>query len=162
MAFEDNELAGFEKQIVLLQNLYLEIPDDVKAAATQAIKFLDGGKESAEGEEETENPRVFSFSKDADLIFAAFKQTHGIDLQEVEYMHWWKFMALFMDLGSETTFCNLVSLRKRVKTGKATKEERQAAREMGDLFELPEIDERTLEEKEAEAEFMRLLGKGGK
>jgi hypothetical protein len=68
-------------------------------------------------------------------------------------------MALFMDLGADTSFCNLVALRKRVKTGKASKEERATAREMGDIFKLPEIDNRTLEEKEAEEEFMKKLGK---
>jgi hypothetical protein len=47
-----------------------------------------------------------------------------------------------------------------VKTGKATKEERQAAREMGNLFEVPEIDNRSLEEKEQEAEFLRLVTEG--
>jgi hypothetical protein len=30
---------------------------------------------------------------------------------------------------------------------------------MGDIFKLPEIDNRTLEEKEAEEEFMKKLGK---
>jgi hypothetical protein len=66
-----------------------------------------------------------------------------------------------MDLGADTAFCNLVGLRKRVKSGKATKEEREVAREMGDLFDVPEPDLRTAEEKEQEAEFMRLLH-GGK
>ena len=63
-----------------------------------------------------------------------------------------------MDLGQDTTFCQLVSLRKRIKTGKANKEERQAAREMGNLIEVPDIDDRTLAEKEAEAEFLRKIG----
>lgn len=155
MAFEDPELTPQEKTSILLSNLYPEIPSDIETAIQQANLFLNGGKVN---EEESEpSPRVYSFSKDANFIFAAFRQTHSIDLQKAD-LHWWEFLSLFMDLGSETTFCQLVSLRKRIKTGKASKEERQAAREMGDLIEVPEFDDRTLAEKEAEADFLRKIG----
>lgn len=150
LAFEDPELTNYEKQAVLLSNLYPWAPPDMGKAIEQAIVFLNGGEERAE----SDAPRLFSFSKDANLIFAAFQQTHSIDLTIAE-LHWWKFLALFMDLGSETAFCNLVALRKRVKDGTATKEEKQAAWEMGETFEIPELDDRTLEEREREAEFMK-------
>jgi hypothetical protein len=158
LAFEDEGLTGYEKQLILLVNLYPQPPHDLKAALEMGLRFLDGGKESVEGEIDA-SPRLYSFSKDAGYIFSAFQQTHGIDL-EVAELHWWKFLALFMDLGSETTFCNLVSLRKRVKSGKATKDERAAAREMGEAFEIPEPDTRTGEERENEDEFMRALEGG--
>lgn len=159
MAFEDNSLTSYEKQIVLLVNLYSVVPNDIQSALEQANWFLNGGKEKStdEGDEEA-NPRVYSFAKDANFIFAAFRQTHGIDLQTAK-LHWWSFLALFMDLGQDTTFCQLTALRKRLKTGKATKEERATAREMGEMVDLPELDMRTLDEKEREAEFMRLIGK---
>jgi hypothetical protein len=156
LAFEDLELTGREKNAVMLQCLYREMPDDLQAASEQAVLFLNGGK-TGDGDSK-DKPRLYSFSKDADFIFAAFRQTHGIDLQSEE-MHWYKFLALFMDLGADTTFSNLMGLRKRVKSGKATKEERQAAREMGELFDVPEADTRSLEEREADAEFLRLIGK---
>lgn len=158
MAFEDSDLAAIEKQMIMLQNLYPVIPDDLKEAIQKAVKFINGGVDSKDDEDDP-GPRVYSFSKDAGLIFSAFQQTHGIDLETAE-MHWWKFLALFMDLGQDTAFCQLVGLRKRVKTGKASKEERQAAREMGDVFDIPEVDDRTLGEREREAEFMRLVNAG--
>ena len=155
LACEDPELTPLEKQRVMLENLYLEPPHDLRKAFEQAVKFLNGG----ENQEDSDGLRLYSFDKDARWIFSAFRQTHGIDLETAE-LHWWKFLALFMDLGSDTAFCGLVHLRKRLKTGKATKEEKQAAREMGDLIDVPELDTRTLEEREQEAEFMRLV-KGG-
>ena len=156
LAFEDNDLTPQEKQLVLLQNLYVGVPPNMAAATRAAVEFLNGG--SAKG---GSGPRLYSFGQDAGMIFSAFRQTHGIDL-ETASLHWWKFLALFFDLGADTTFCNLVSLRKRVKTGKASKEERAAAREMGEAFDVPELDERTLDEKEQEAEFMRLLESHGR
>lgn len=155
MAFEDEELAGYEKQMIMLQNTYPVIPDNVNEAAKQAIWFLNGGKES-DDKNSISLMRLYSFAKDASFIFAAFRQTHGIDLQKTK-MHWFEFLALFMDLGSETTFSNLIGLRKRVKNGNASKEDRKAAREMGEMFDIPDYDDRTLEEKEKEVEFLKLM-----
>jgi hypothetical protein len=155
LAFEDDELTFNEKQMILLGNLYPEVPENVQGALEQGGKFLSGGKT----DEPTDEPlRLYSFSKDADLIFAAFQQTHRIDLETAK-LHWWKFLALFSDLGGDTTFCQLVGLRKRLKTGKATKEEREEARDMEDIIEIPEPDDRTLEEKEKERIFMQSIGK---
>lgn len=154
MAFEDPELTIVEKQAVLISNLFLEPPSDLGQAIEVGVRFLNGGVDKAE--DSGSNLRLYSFEKDSALIFAAFRQTHGIDLETTK-MHWWKFLSLFMDLGAETAFCNLVSLRKRVKTGKATKEERRAAKEMGEMFLIDNIDTRTLEEKEREREFLRLV-----
>jgi hypothetical protein len=158
MAFEDNELTMQEKQYILLNNLFAkEMPSNLEGAIQAALQFLNG-KSGSDGEtEERTSPRLYSLSHDANFIYAAFKQTHGIDLQ-TDKLHWWKFLALFMDLGSETTFCSLVSLRKRIKTGKATKEEKAAAREMGEMFIVPELDTRTLEEKELERKFLEAIG----
>ena len=153
MAFEDPELTPQEKQLVLLNSLYSVVPENIEAALERANWFLNAGKEKFNTDETSEAHRVYSFSKDANFIYAAFRQTHGIDLSTAK-LHWWTFLALFMDLGQDTTFCQLTALRKRIKTGKATKEERAAAREMGEVFELPEVDNRSLDEKEAEADFI--------
>lgn len=154
MACEDSGLTGYEKSLVILTNLFPEIPDDLNAAMEKAKWFLDGGEIHREIEEGQYQPRVYSFSKDANFIFAAFRQTHGIDLKTAQ-LHWWEFIALFMDIGQDTTFSQLAALRKRVKTGSASKEERKMALEMGDMFDLSDIGSRILEELEAEDEFMQ-------
>jgi hypothetical protein len=160
MAFEDAELTPQEKQVIILSNLYQVQPGNVQAALEKASQFLNGGK-TEETNDNDNSMRLYSFDRDAQFIFSAFRQTHGIDLETAE-LHWWKFIAYFMDLGQETTFCQLVGLRSRIKKGTASKEERQAAREMGDLIDVPEIDDRTLEEKEREAEFLQLIVQGYK
>lgn len=157
MAFEDVDLTTQEKQVVLLENLYPSLPSNVPEAFRLGIKFLNNGEEVEEATSES-NPalRLYSFSQDANFIFSAFRQTHGIDLETAE-LHWWKFLALFMDLGADTTFCNLVSLRKRVKTGKASKEELRMYRDLKDVIDLSEPIVLTREEREQEDEFMRLV-----
>jgi len=156
LAFEDPELATIEKQAILLENLYKEQPENIAMAFEQGIKFLNGGEDN---QGDGPSLRLYSFDHDAQFIMAAFQQTHGIDLETID-MHWWKFMALFMDLGSETTFTSLMGLRKKLKTGKASKEERKAAAEMSEIVKLPDISIRSLEEREAEARFRELVKRG--
>ena len=48
-----------------------------------------------EEEQQRSGKPVFSFSEDAGCIYAAFREAYGIDLQQIEYMHWWEFRSLF-------------------------------------------------------------------
>ena len=93
------------------------------------------------------------------MIYAAFRQTHGIDLQTAD-LHWFEFLALFRDLGSETTFITVIALRKRILDGTATKEDKKIAEEMGEAFIIPQPDTRTQDERAREDEFMRLVAIG--
>lgn len=159
---ESNDLADDEKAFLLLRRIYgNNIPEDVNEAVRLAVKFLDGGKEPEElATASTNTGRVYSFEKDAALIYAAFQQTHGIDLQKAN-LHWWQFLALFHDLGADTAFCNIVNLRRRISNGDATKEEREYATKLGDAFYVdnPE-DILSMEENENLALF-ELLSKEG-
>ena len=48
---------------------------------------------------------IYDFEKDEHLIFSAFYRTYKIDIeQELDYLHWWKFKAMFNDLDSESKF----------------------------------------------------------
>jgi hypothetical protein len=147
LAYGDANLTDDEKYQIMLVNLYPVIPDNIEAAIEKALMFLDEGKKpSGKGDSK---PRVYSWSKDANMIYSAFKQTHNIDLT-VEKMHWWKFVALFMDLGANTAFSSIVNLRSRVKSNKATKEEKAAAHELGDLFEIDEQQEDIMSDEDIE------------
>lgn len=161
LAFEDPDLAQAEKVSVMLTLLYLEQPENTEKAAELAVNFLDGGGESEdENGEEGPKPRIYSFEKDAQYIFSAFRQTHGIDLETVDYLHWWKFLYLFMDLGEDAFFVRLVSLRKRQVDGKLTKDEKKAVEEMGAIFQVPQNQPMTWQERESASRFMELLQQG--
>lgn len=156
LAFEDAELTDAEKRLVLLENLYPDQPDNIAEAFKQGLWFLDGG-ETGEKNGGQSSKRVYSFDKDAPYVFSAFRQTHGVDLETIDYLHWWKFLYLFMDLGEDTFFIRLVGLRKRLADGSATKEERKAAREMGDVVKLPQDHNMTVQELQSVDRFMALL-----
>lgn len=58
--------------------------------------------EDKEEEQQKSGKPVFSFSEDAGCIYAAFREAYGIDLQQIDYMHWWEFRSLFDWLPDDT------------------------------------------------------------
>lgn len=83
-----------------------EVPRDIEAAILALEEFLAAEElqdyKSSEEEEERPGAPVFSFSQDAVFIYSAFREVYGIDLENIEYMHWWKFKTLFDGLPSDT------------------------------------------------------------
>ena len=59
-------------------------------------------EEEGEGQEETEKKNLFSYEIDYPYILSGFLRDYGIDLETVEYLHWWKFRMLFDGLSDDT------------------------------------------------------------
>ena len=59
-------------------------------------------EEEGEGQEETEKKNLFSYKIDYPYILSGFLRDYGIDLETVEYLHWWKFRMLFDGLSDDT------------------------------------------------------------
>lgn len=154
--WEDPELTGWEKQQATVALLYKTAPSDLQEACRMALLFLDCGetKEKDEGAG-PEVGRLFSFTQDARFIFTGILQTHGVNLAEKPDLHWWVFCSLFLDLG-DCFFTQLIHLRKQIKSGKATKDERQRYTAMREIVDLGESY--SAEDLAAISEFERLLG----
>lgn len=140
-AFEDNELTEDEKIEVMLRCLYGLIPEPTEEAINQAIWFLDcdSATNNTNTEDVLASERLYSFRKDARYIFSAFKTSHDIDLSKVEDLHWWKFVYLFLDLDDNTFFSRLVDLRRKVQSGKASKEEKECYYSIYEVARLDDI-----------------------
>lgn len=150
LAFEDDELTIEDKYEVMLCRLYKQIPDDIVEAVRKAKLFLDCGEKA---EEKPASQRVYSFQKDGQFIYSAVKQTHQIDLEEVEFLHWWKFVFLFSDINSDCAFANMVHLRDKKNRGKLSKEERAVFNKSRAILDLNYTNEPTEEERD----FLRRL-----
>ncbi len=151
-AFEDGDLSITDKYEILIRRLYKTVPDDnILLAIERGIEFLNLGEKPRV--ENATTKRVYSFEKDSQYIYSAIKQTHQIDLEEVDFLHWWKFVYLFSDVNADCAFSNMVSLRDKRNRGKLTKEEREIFNRSRELLDLDYDDEPSEEEQE----FMRLL-----
>lgn len=99
----------------------------------------------------------FDFEKDAELIYAGFVQQYGIDLQ-TEDMHWWKFMILLENLGSDTRLNRVIEYR-TIDTANRnlSKQEREFYRAMQRYYGLDVKAQQHVSErvKQIEAALMR-------
>ncbi len=92
------------KMFIALRLIFADnVPDDFHAAYEFLAWFYRGGKELPDDEKNDggaalESRRVYDYEYDSEFIFAAFMEQYGIDLSETDYLHWWKFLALFKGL----------------------------------------------------------------
>lgn len=54
---------------------------------------------------------LLDYELDADYIYSAFKGQYGIDLLEVEELHWHKFLALLKGLKADEMICRIMGYR---------------------------------------------------
>lgn len=83
-----------------LELFYTEMVADVQLAWDEMLGFLQAGTSRTVGSSSDGKKvvRLYDFEQDGDLIWAAFLAQYGVDLCEVEYLHWWKFVAMFRNL----------------------------------------------------------------
>ena len=84
------------------------MPKNPEEALSLLCEFFSGGEipktKSKSGKQ------LISFVKDEELIYASFLMQYKIDLTDAK-MHWWKFLALFRNLGKDTPVMQVASLR---------------------------------------------------
>ncbi|HAB66598.1 MAG TPA: hypothetical protein DCE23_04440 [Firmicutes bacterium] len=154
IALEDDNLYKEEKAYIMIKLLYKEdiSEEDIPEAIKKAILFIDLGKDEEDESEEKE--RIYSFTKDGNYILTGINSTHHIDISEHSDMHWWKFMALFMDMNTECFFSELIYYRKRKLEGKLTKEEKDQYKKIKNLVDLEQYTKEVQKQKEARRNFL--------
>lgn len=152
LLIQDNTLTDMEKVEIALNLYYPEIPHDPIQALEKILWFYRCGKEyDAESPQEgtegtTQQQAIYSFEHDAEYIYAAFLNQYGIDLQDIEHLHWWKFRALFKGLKEDNLIVKIMGYRAIKIDDNMTDSEKKFYRRMKKIYALP--DNRTQEEKE--------------
>ena len=107
---KDAELNAMEKATCMMYWFVEELPDNIEAAINSLAMFIRCEEKESKSTKATGsrnnagNKPSFSYEYDADAIIAGFQQIYGIDLLEVDYMHWWQFKFLLEGLPDETEF----------------------------------------------------------
>lgn len=102
---EDEKLSD-EAQLECALDLLISGQHPVDSGLLQAVfaaLFPDQAKSS--------EPPVMDFEQDCELIFAAFWQTYGINLNKRRDMHWCEFFALLKGLPEGTRFADIIGIR---------------------------------------------------
>ena len=136
-ALSDPELTDQEKALAALLIFYPDLdqmpPEHYETAVRRAFWFLNGGEE-----ERTAKPRrrLMDWEQDFPLIVGPVSRVLGRDVRGIEDLHWWSFLAAYMEIG-ECTFAQVVGIRsKKAKGQKLDKSERAWYRENQDIVDL--------------------------
>lgn len=115
----DAELTDQERGFFALLIFYkdfTEIPqENYQEALEQCFWFLNGGKKDDDMESK---PTLMSWEKDFPIIIAPVNKVLGHEARADKYLHWWTFLAAYMEIGGDCTFAQVVHIRGALRSGK--------------------------------------------
>ena len=152
LLMQESNLSNEAKVYQALKIYYPNINkiEDVNKAIYNILWFYKCGKEEKEEVDQKETKRnikrIYSYEFDNELIYSAFKDQYNIDLQEIEYLHWWKFKAMFDSLKDDNKIVEVMGYRAVNLSKIKDKEMKKHYKKMQKLYALPDM--RSEEEKE--------------
>ncbi|MBO0555286.1 hypothetical protein EXQ41_04270 [Clostridium botulinum] len=159
LLMQDNELSEEDKIMQALQLYYPVIPSNINEAVEQMLWFYRCGKDiiPSKGTGKGKSTQIYNFEYDDDYIYSAFLDQYRIDLQDIEYLHWWKFKAMFKALKEDNEIVKIMGYRSMDLSKIKDKEEKNYYRKMQELYKIP-INK---DEKDKLEEINNILLNGG-
>lgn len=164
----DEDIENEDKWRYLLEYYYQGIrvtDENVKGLVEEALKFyrcergqLQSSSESYKSSASSSSDKIYDFDYDDMYIYSAFLQQYGVDLQDIEYLHWWKFKAMFGSLKDDCKFCKIMEYRSVDLSQIQDENQRSHYREMKELYKLP--TKISVKEEERQKAIEECLKKG--
>ena len=140
LLMQDGTIEEDDKILMALQLYYPDIPENIKKAIEQMLWFYRCGKDvsSSKGNGKSKGvTQIYSFEYDDDYIYSAFLDQYNVDLQDIEYLHWWKFKAMFKALKDDNMIVKIMGYRSMDLSKVKDKEQKAYYRRMQKLYEIP-------------------------
>jgi hypothetical protein len=140
LLMQDDELSDDEKIIQALELYYPVLPKNINEAIEKIIWFYMCGKDrksKTKNKGTGKSTQIYSFNYDDDYIYSAFLSQYSIDLQDIEYLHWWKFKAMFKVLREDNEIVKIMGYRSMDLNKIKDKEQREHYRKMQELHKIP-------------------------
>lgn len=139
------ELNGMQKTELLSEYFLDEILIDKEAiSALTEFVLMDTEEKTTEedlSEDQEEHDgnqkNLFSYEIDYPFILSGFLRDYGIDLETVDYLHWWKFRMLFDGLSEDTEIKQRIMYRGINLSDIKDKEERKRISRIQKRIQLP-------------------------
>lgn len=154
MLLSDNSLSDRRKMEEMINLFFVEeTPERItEEVINSIIDFYRCGKQETRKQKAVRRTvknkkKVYDFECDDAYIYAAFVSAYNIDLNEIDYLHWWKFKALFNGLPSDCEFVKIMGYRATDTAAIKDNKERSRILKLQALYALPE--HLTVEEKAA-------------
>ena len=139
------ELNAMQRLTLLTQYFLYEIEVDKEAisALTEFVvmdfdSWQKGNEEDGiEPDRHGSNKNLYSYEIDYPYILSGFLRDYGIDLETVNYLHWWKFRMLFDGLSEDTEIKQRIMYRGINLSEIKDKEERKRISKIQRSIQLP-------------------------
>lgn len=139
LLMKDNDLSNEDKIIQALELYYPVLPSNINEAIDKILWFYRCGKgiTTSKGIGKGKSTQIYSFEYDDDYIYSAFLDQYEVDLQDIEYLHWWKFKAMFKALKQNNEIVKIMGYRAMDLSKVKDKEEKAYYRKMIELYKIP-------------------------
>ncbi|CUN36919.1 MULTISPECIES: bacteriophage Gp15 family protein [Clostridium] len=140
LLMQDKSIKDNDKIYLALELYYPNIPDDINSAIEKMLWFYRCGKDLITSKRKGKGKsdiKIYSFEYDDDYIYAAFMDQYGIDLQDIKYLHWWKFKAMFKSLKEDTEIVKIMRYRSMDLSKIKDKNEKAYYKKMQELYKIP-------------------------
>ncbi len=155
LLMQDNYLDEQTKVIQALKLYYYDISriKDIRQAINDILWFYACGKKKIDVDEKenvkTESKKqIYSYEFDDEYIYSAFMEQYKIDLNNIKYLHWWKFKALLNNLNENTQFVKIMGYRSIDLSKIKDKDMKASYKKLKKQYALPDM--RTSQQKEAD------------
>lgn len=140
------ELNAMQRLTLLTQYFLYEIEIDKEAisALTEFVvmdfdSWQKGNEEDGiEPDRHGSNKNLYSYEMDYPFILSGFMRDYRIDLESVEYLHWWKFRMLFDGLSEDTEIKQRIMYRSIDLSDIKDKDERKRISRIQRRIQLPQ------------------------
>lgn len=142
MLMQDDRITEEVKIQKALDLYFPECPEDIVSAVRTVLWFYRCGQKEKRKDRAGEHggKQIYSFDHDAKYIYAAFMTQYHIDLQDIDYLHWWKFRAMFQSLSRQTEFVRIMEYRSVEISDKMSDDQKEFYRRMKQMYALPRSD----------------------
>ena len=139
------ELSGLQKRIFLGEYFLSDVPVDEEAISAltsfvtmEMLEEKTDEDEEDEAEQRSPQKNLFSYEIDYPFILSGFLRDYRIDLETVEYLHWWKFRMLFDGLSEDTEIKQRIMYRGINLSDIKDKDERKRISRIQKKIQLPQ------------------------
>lgn len=140
MLMQDNNVGDKDKILRVLELYYPSVPNNIETALEQIMWFYRGGKEiftSSKKSNGRNSTQIYDFEHDDEYIYSSFLDQYGVDLQDIEYLHWWKFKAMFKSLKDDNMIVKIMGYRSVDLSKIKDKEQKKYYTDLKKLYDIP-------------------------
>lgn len=140
LLMQDYTIGEKEKIYMALELYYPIIPTNIDEAIEQMLWFYRCGKDEVKSKGTGKGrgaTQIYSFEHDDDYIYSAFLDQYGLDLQDIQYLHWWKFKAMFKALKEDNEIVKIMGYRAMDLSKIQDKEQKKYYKKMKELYRIP-------------------------